>query len=151
MTLPSGCRSCRCTLGIADFTLAELRPCDRVSIPKLLGPYLRADDPKNLESSSTTAGNTNNPPPPPHPARRHHPTTNRNMANLLFTAWHHLIAAINFLRTIFSRRSRARMSRDQEQHQALQGDCELIDLDEFMSDDLDRFRAYAGSVGIPLA
>jgi hypothetical protein len=150
MTLPSGCRSCRCTLGIADFTLAELRPCDRVSIPKLLGRYLRADDPTNSESSSTTAGNNNN-----------RITTTftiaaaaaicQKMANLLSTAWHHLIAAINSLRTIFSRRSRARMSADQEQHQALRDDCELINLDEFMSDDLDRCRAYAGSVGIPLA
>ena len=150
MTLPSGCRSCRCTLGIADFTLAELRPCDRVSIPKLLGPYLRADEPTNSESSSTTAGNNKN---------RITSTFTivaaaavcQKMANLFSTAWHHLIAAINSLRTIFSRRSRARMSGDQEQHQALRDDCELINMDEFMSDDLERFRAYASSVGIPLA
>jgi hypothetical protein len=150
MTFPSGFRDYRCVLGIADFTLAGLRPCDRVSIPKLLGPYLRADEPTNSESSSTTAGNNNN---------RITSTFTivaaaavcQKMANLFSTAWHHLIAAINSLRTIFSRRSRARMSGDQEQHQALRDDCELINMDEFMSDDLERFRAYASSVGIPLA
>ena len=52
------------------------------------------------------------------------------------------LPTVNSLRAISSRRGRARWSADQEQHQALLEDDELIDLDEFMLDDFERFRVY---------
>lgn len=68
--------------------------------------------------------------------------THRSMANSLSDLLHHLVAAVNSLRAISSRHGRARWSADQEKHQALLEDDELIDLDEFMSDDFERFRVY---------
>ena len=68
--------------------------------------------------------------------------THRSMANPLSDLLHYLVAAVNSLRAISSCRGRARRSADQEKHRALLEDDELIDLDEFMSDDFERFRVY---------